>query len=332
MQLDFRVYRRPFRRSLQTHHGTWAVREGIIVKLTDVDGRVGLGEIAPLPNFGSETLEDAMALCQSWPHPVRWEDIRAIPSTHPASQFGLESAWEMLQSSKNRFDGSGVDTAAAHDYCCLLPTGSAAQMAWQQPYDRGDRTFKWKIGVAPISEEMEGFENLVQTLPSDVRLRLDANGGLTLDEAQRWLSVCDRLLDTDSAQVEFLEQPQPPAQFDDMLALSRQYRTAIALDESVATLTQLQTCYQRGWRGPVVIKAAIAGFPSALRRWCQSVDADVVWSSVFETAIARQFILTRLVPTVPQRGRALGFGVTQWFADEGANSSQFDATLLFDDA
>ena len=68
-----------------------------------------------------------------------------------------------------------------------------------------------------------------------------------------------------------------------MSELSNQYSTPLALDESVATLTQMQACYQRGWQGIFVIKPAIAGFPSQLRKFCQEHKIDAVFSSVFET-------------------------------------------------
>jgi len=53
----------------------------------------------------------------------------------------------------------------------------------------------------------------------------------------------------DQVGIEFLEQPLPVAQFDAMLELSDRYSTQLALDESVATLDQLQASYQQGWRG-----------------------------------------------------------------------------------
>jgi o-succinylbenzoate synthase len=194
-----------------------------------------------------------------------------------------------------------------------LPTGSAALSAL--PQEPG--TFKWKIGVAPISQELEVFQALVKALPQQSKLRLDANGGLTEAETERWLQICDRV------GVEFLEQPLSPAQFDLMLDLSQRYETPIALDESVATVAQLEQCYERGWRGIFVVKAAIAGSPLRLRSFCQRHPVDIVWSSVFETAIGQAYIQNCLIPSVPTMGRAIGFGVNHWFND-GLNQMSFE--------
>jgi O-succinylbenzoate synthase len=170
--------------------------------------------------------------------------------------------------------------------------------------------------------------HLMQILPAGSQLRLDANGGLTWDEANRWLELCDRLSNSpDHAQIECVEQPLPVDQFEALLRLSQQYQTPIALDESVATLEQLQTCYQNGWRGIVVIKAAIAGFPSRLRHLCQTYEIDRIWSSVFETAIARQFIFSHLIDVLPPCDRALGFGVRQWFTE--SVNEQFDPDPIY---
>jgi len=286
----------------------------MIVRLINRDGQSSVGEIAPLPEFGSESLSQALEWCQRLPQVIAETDIYGIPSTLPACQFGFESALESLK----RPMGISQDIELEHNplaMCYLLPTGKAVLGAWQMPVQQGNHTLKWKIGVASVDEEIRWLETLMRSLPATVRLRLDANGGLTWDATQRWMEACDRLSFVYPADIEFVEQPLSPAQFEHLLTLSRRYQTPIALDESVATLAQLQACYERGWRGLVVIKAAIAGFPSKLREFCQTHAVDVVWSSVFETAIARQFILKHLVPSLPSRNRALGFGVTQWFAD-----------------
>jgi len=198
-------------------------------------------------------------------------------------------------------------------YSALLPTGAAALQAWQPLWQQGTRTFKWKIGVAPLQAELSGLTQLLQTLPQSAKLRLDANGGLSWNTACQWLDIC-----ADHAQIEFLEQPLPVDQLDAMLKLGDRYPTSIALDESVATLPQLEWCYQQGWRGIFVVKPAIAGSPTRLRQFCQQPHIDVVWSSVFETAIARHYIEHRLIPAlIPGTAqlRPLGFGTRHWFTD-----------------
>jgi O-succinylbenzoate synthase len=336
-QFEFRPYRRQFKRPLSTNHGIWDIREGIILRLTDETGRFSWGEIAPISWFGSETLEQAWDFCQQLPPKITAETIFSIPATLPACQFGFESAWGMgnwewgmgMVGSPLGIRGNGETITAFTPYSLLptpysplptplsplpfsylLPAGKAAFQSWQTLWTQGNRTFKWKIGVASIEEELKVFDELLQALPESVQLRLDANGGLTQQEAKQWLRVADA-----AAMVEFLEQPLPLEQFDAMLEMSRQYSTPIALDESVATLNQLEDCYQRGWRGIFVIKVAIAGYPSRLRQFCQVHEIDAVFSSVFESAIARHAAL-QLAAQLSNPNRAIGFGVNHWFNED----------------
>ena len=324
-RFEFRPYQQRFVRSLFTSHGTWDVREGIILRLRDETGKIGWGEIAPISWFGSETLEQALEFCYELPEEITQEMIFSIPDQLPACQFGFESAWE---TNRLRVRGAcpkgsacpkDIDAKNAKFFCYsgLLPAGEAALEAWQKLWNEGYRTFKWKIAVYPIVQELEILERLTQTLPASAKLRLDANGGLKLKEANLWLRACDNIKANDqlSLEIEFIEQPLSVDQFEAMLELSHDYKTAIALDESVATLNQLARCFKQGWRGIFVIKPGIVGSPSRLRQFCQQHKIDAVFSSVFETAIGRQAAL-QLAAELSQANRAVGFGVNHWFAQE----------------
>lgn len=300
-QFEFRPYQRQFRRSLTSSHGNWNVRQGIIIRLMNA-GKVSWGEIAPLPWFGSETWEQSLSFCQNLPSEITWDIIKAIPDDLPACQFGFESA--ICQESS--LDDEMIT------YSCLLPAGPESLQSWQGFWHRGYRTFKWKIGAFAIAEELKIFAQLTKELPRETKLRLDANGGLTWEEACQWLDACE------GKAVEFMEQPLGVEKFAEMQQLSGQYATPIALDESVATLDRLESCYHRGWRSIFVIKAAIAGSPSRLRQFCQSHPIDIVFSSVMETAIGRNGAL-KLAAELQAGGRAVGFGVQQWFAEKDDN-------------
>ncbi|MBN3922526.1 o-succinylbenzoate synthase [Nostoc sp. NMS4] len=324
-RFEFRPYRRRFLRSLTTNHGNWDIREGIILRLTDESGKVGWGEIAPISWFGSETLEQALDFCHQLPAEITEETIFSISDELPACQFGFESAWEWGSGGDEGDEGGNFITPnfsllTPHSsllYSALLPSGEAALNQWETLWEQGYRTFKWKIGVYAIADELEIFKSLIHTLPAFTKLRLDANGGLSYEEANLWLRTCDNLKVNGELPViiEFIEQPLPVGQFQQMLELSPSYETAIALDESVATLGQLAACYQQGWRGIFVIKPGIVGSPSRLRKFCQQHKIDTVFSSVFETAIARLAAL-QLAAELSQNNRAIGFGIDHFFEQE----------------
>ncbi|HIK33139.1 MAG TPA: o-succinylbenzoate synthase [Oscillatoriales cyanobacterium M59_W2019_021] len=300
---EFKPYCRKFRQPLQTYHGIWETREGIIIRLIDEIGKIYLGEIAPIPWFGSETMSQALDFCQALPSQISSETIFSVPDCLPACQFGFESAIDRDRTTKFANLAQSI----------LLPTGEAALGTLHKtisPKTTNCDTFKWKIGVSEFSTEVRVFDRLIRTLPDTAKLRLDANGGLSWETANRWLEMCDRL-----PQIEFLEQPLGVDRFSEMLALSQQYRTPIALDESVSTLDRIRDCHTRGWRGIFVIKAAIAGSPSQLRAFCKSHAVDSVFSSVFETQIGRKAALN-LASELQVKPRAVGFGISDWFADK----------------
>lgn len=311
-------------RSLATSHGIWDIREGIILSLSDEVGS-GWGEIAPISWFGSETLEQALDFCRQLPEEITAETIFSIPDELSACQFGFESALEGL-GSREWGMGNGVNKSLsvspplrvpASSFSGLLPAGEAALEQWQTLWQQGYRTFKWKIGVNAIAHELKIFELLTHALPTSAKLRLDANGGLSYEEANLWLWTCDNLRanQESSPEIEFIEQPLPVDRLQEMLELNMCYATPIALDESVATFKQLEYCFQEGWRDIFIIKPGIVGSPSRLRKFCQQHKIDAVFSSVFETAIGRQAAL-QLAAELSQHKRAIGFGINHFFEQE----------------
>jgi O-succinylbenzoate synthase len=298
--LDLKTYKRHFKHPLKTNHGIWQTREGMIVTLTDNQGNIGQGEIAPIPWFGSETLLEAWQFCQQFNQQITEKEIFNISADFPACQFGLESALSNL-----KFTGN-PDSFRGLNYSYLLPKNREILELWKLYSNRNIMTFKLKIGLDDYQTEINFLNQLITQIPPDVKLRLDANGGLSLTEAQIWLQEIDHL-----EQIEFLEQPLSPENFEQMLQLSQNYQTPIALDESVANLKQLKDCYAQGWSGIYIIKAAIMGFPSQLESFCENHDLDLVFSSVFETEIARNSVL-KLAKKLSNPNRALGFGVEHW--------------------
>ncbi len=300
-KLHLRPYQRRFIKPLKTSHGLWSVREGLLVGLQQ-ESVIGWGEVAPLPWFGTETLEEAITFCNQLPLSLKQSDIFGIPDTFPACQFGLGSAWDALTHPSPRPSYEPQNVSG------LLPAGEQACSSWSFLWGKGHRTFKWKIGVMGLEPELQIFQRLVAELPERTNLRLDANGGLTLAETQRWLENCDHIT---RINIEYLEQPLPADQFDAMHQLSRESQTSLALDESVATLQQLKHYHELGWLGIMVVKPAIAGYPQALSAFIQSHSIDAVFSSVFETELGRNATL-KLAQDCGNR-RAVGFGVEHLF-------------------
>jgi len=310
-RLSYRRYRLQFLRTARTAHGPWEAREGLLLRLEDEAGRVGYGEVAPLPSFGTETLaeaEGALARLGGTVDPAR---LDGIEERLGCVRFALAAA----RPGSARGSGPGPRVAVA----ALLPAGREALAAADRAAAAGWVAFKWKVGVGGDADEQAILDDLLARLPRGARLRLDANGAWTTRRAGRWLARCaDR-------PIEFVEQPcfagvsageAERRRVDDALrGLAHDYPTAIALDESVTGPASLRSWLEGGWRGVCVVKPALAGAGEDLRALLAGFRADTVFSSALETAVGRQAALRTALQLAGGTPRALGFGVTPLFGD-----------------
>lgn len=306
-KLKFQTYKRSFIKPLRTHHGSWSVREGIIVTLTDAEGNQSSGEIAPLPQFGTERLAAAIALCSDFNNTITEAEILAIPDKFPACQFGFGSALM-------GFDWQPeIKPISPAQLCQLIPETVASRIdatQIQMWLDVGHNTFKVKLPCWNTNDDIACCEKVLSLLPSHAKIRLDANGGLYGDRADTLFQWADS-----QTQIEFIEQPLEPKMWNKILELTYRYKTAIALDESVCTMAKLKNRYWTNSKFIYVVKPAIMGFPFRFREFCdRHPDIELVFSTVFETEIGHQFV-TRLAQTCGNPQRAFGFGGTHWFKD-----------------
>ena len=310
-QLSCRRYRLPFLRPARTAHGPWEERAGLLVRLSDGEGRVGYGEVAPIPWFGSETLEDAEAALVRLGERCDAAALDRIEARLGCVRFALAAA---RASTVPAPAPAGRIPVAA-----LLPAGRDALAAADRAVAAGWVAFKWKVGVGADADEQALLDDLLARLPGPAKLRLDANGAWTAPRAGQWLTRCaDR-------PIEFVEQPclagaaasdAEKRRVDDALrGLAEDYPTPVALDESVSGLAGLRSWLERGWRGVCVIKPALVGTGGDLEALLGRFRADVVFSSALETAVGRQAALRTGFRLAGSSPRALGFGVTPLFRD-----------------
>lgn len=296
---QFRRYCLPLRAPLRTAHGLWTEREGFVVRLEDEAGGVGFGEIAPLPWFGTETQAQAEEVCRKFGDRAGDALLDEVPEKFGCVRFALAQA---------RAGSAVLPPATRLPVAALLPAGRDALPLLRQKLEAGFLAFKWKVGVGDINDELGLLDDLLSHLPAHARLRLDANGGWTRRQAERWLTRCAE------RPVEFVEQPLAPADEDALLGLAGDYPVKLALDESVVRLADARRWQGLGWPGVFVMKPALAGPLQELAEWIRATKADVVISSAIETALGRAEIL-RAVLSQPLTTRALGFGTGEIFGE-----------------
>lgn len=307
--MQFRRYRLPFRTPVRTAHGWWAEREGVLVRLESETGVVGYGEAAPIPWFGTETVDEIETACRELGARVDVERLASVPLRLGCLRNALAVAAAETAGVKNSLAHKTLGVAA------LLPAGRGAIAALGAKAESGFRVFKWKVGVGDVADELALLDDLCAELPNGARLRLDANGAWDRRAAERWLSACA------SRPVEFVEQPiaaEARGAEDSLLGLTQDYPTPIALDESLVGDGDVQRWLGAGWRGVFVVKPTLLADASAVTARLAEANAAVVFSSALETAMGTREAL-RVAFNWPGEPRALGFGVWPLFAD-----TQFD--------
>ncbi|MBS0633173.1 MAG: o-succinylbenzoate synthase [Verrucomicrobia bacterium] len=302
--LQYRRYRLPFRAAVRTAHGVWAEREGLMVRLEDEKGAVGFGEAAPIPWFGTETVDEAEAVLRELGSEVSEEQMAAVPEKVGCLKHALAVARAEFQvrEANNKTEHLGV--------AALLPAGRAALGLVAGKAELGFRMFKWKVGVADAGDELAMLDDLCAALPDGAKLRLDANGAWDRRTAERWLARCTE------RPVEFVEQPCFGTRgADDVLrGLAEDFPTPLALDESLVGEQDIERWLGAGWRGVFVVKHVLLADPPAALARLAAAKATVVFSSALETALGARTAL-RAAFAWPGERRALGFGVWPLFQD-----------------
>lgn len=327
-RLQFRRYQLPFRSPVRTAHGIWATREGVIVRLEDEAGRAGFGEAAPIPEFGTESLDEIEAGCRALGGAVDEHTAAAVPGQLGCLRSALAAARDDVARQREpdvQFEGLAEDRRYAA-IAALLPAGKPALARIAPLAEGGFRVFKWKVGVADISDELALLDDVCAALPAGAKLRLDANGAWDRRRAERWLERCAE------RPVEFVEQPclaqssagaSAVSRTEDLLrGLAEDFPTPIALDESLVGEGDIARWLAAGWPDIFVVKPALLGNAATALDQLAAAKAQVVFSSALETAIGARSAL-RIAFRWPGEWRALGFGVWPLFAD-----SRFDGPHL----
>lgn len=313
---------------VRTAHGPWGEREGVIVRLEDANeggsGAVGFGEAAPIPWFGTETVDEVEAAARAVDEWVEEDALAAVPGRLGCLRNAIAAARDEIRGAP----GGNIPAAELHPIgsgapylavAALLPAGRAALAQIEPRAEAGFRVFKWKVGVGDLADELALLDDVCASLPSGAKLRLDANGAWDRRRAERWLERCAE------RPIEFVEQPiaaDARGASDLLLGLASDYPTPLALDESLVGDRDVETWLGEGWPGVFVIKPALMADVSGSLGRLERARAAVVFSSALETAVGARAALRAAfawpgepVPGGAIRTRAMGMGVWPLFAD-----------------
>lgn len=260
---EFLTVRREFRRPLITGSGQINQVERIILR-TELNGVVGYGEIAPWPNFKTESILKCRKLLEDTQKDLGKliQHIEINKLSFPALRAALSSCrhWSEINEFNKILPCAGLIT-------------QPDEFSIRKKQAEGFLTIKLKIDP---SKNLDYFRDLLEYImrcyPAIV-LRLDANGSFDFEMAQAWVDWVDS-----SPMIEFIEQPLPVGHE----GYQKLNPAKIALDESFLTPAGMK------WTGPIIVKPSLVGDWDEFLKWRESHTGKIVYSSTFETAFGRQ--------------------------------------------
>ena len=251
---------------------TGQIRSGVLIEILDEKGNSGWGDVAPLPLWSQETLEDSLEqfylkeqeiLKLDWSI-ENWTQELTKLKLLPSVSFGLESA---LLSILNPLPKQTVSVSA-------LFMGSPEEILKQANLRQkeGYTSAKLKVGHLPFKEA----SRLIHLLKDQFRLRIDVNRAWTTSDSLQFFSEFP--LDAFDYVEEPFQNPEDLAQFSHSLAVDESFPNDLSLKE-LESLPMLKALIYK----PTIQGGLLHCLP--LQEWAAKRGVSIVLSSSFESDI-----------------------------------------------
>ncbi len=319
-RLRIHPYQLPLRRPWRTSRGPLTTRQGFLVVLEDADA-LGIGDCAPLPMAGTESMQQAQARLLDWQARVQrgdWGHDTLLaglagdwPTPTPSADAAVETA-ALDYAARRRglplratLVDKPSDQVAVNAMLGSLTTLSAA--ALDRAVADGWRCLKLKVGISPVEAEIARLTPLMSALPDGVRFRLDANGAWSPPDAERVIGALA------GSPIDALEEPLATPADPLLAALQTAATFPLALDESLAGHWPIDPA-----RLPVrrlVLKPGVVGGlrPTlALAGRASLAGRQVVLTSLIDSAVGLAAI-AQLAAALPEP-LAHGLATADWLA------------------
>jgi O-succinylbenzoate synthase len=307
--------RMPLVRPFITAHGTEASKEVLLVRAVGADGAEGWGECAALatPGYSAEWVEGAEAVLRRFLVPAALAGRRAGVVGHPMAVAALEAAVLHL-----RLAAAGTTLAAwagavRDRVACGVAVGIPASVDDLLAEVAGfvdDGYQRVKLKVRP-GWDVEPVGAVRSSWP-DLALGVDANGSYGRSDLDGPLSKLDRF---------GLAEIEQPLAADDLVGLAEVARglaTPVCLDESIASVADLETALALGAVDHVNLKPGrVGGVAEALRIHDLALDRGVpLWiGGMIDTGVGKAVnVALAALPGATLPGDLPAS--SRWFADD----------------
>lgn len=244
-----------------------------------LDGASGWGEWSPFLEYPPEVAEPWLrcaeeALAGDWPEPVRG----SVPVNVTVPAVGAERAAEIVRAG-------------------------------------GCRTAKVKVAEPgqSLADDLDRVAAVRAALGADGHVRVDANGGWSVEDAVAAIVALDRA----AGGLEYVEQPT--AAVEDLARVRRRVRVPIAADESIRRAEDPYRVRDLEAADIAVLKVQPLGGVRACLEIAEQIGLPVVVSSALETSvgIAAGVALAAALPSLPH---ACGLATVQLLTADVASA------------
>ena len=241
---------------LSRKYGTVTHSQAVVVRVHTACGLVGLGEADPLPPFTEESWAGVMGTLEHVLAPLLiGEDPRDIVRNNTLfdgilhgnnlAKGALDMAlWDLLGKSLDvpvwRLLGGKLRDRVP----VLWPFGSGTPAQDLERIEakraEGYGTFMIKMGALPIETEIERAHAIEQQYGDSIHWNVDANQGWDLTMALKFMDA------TRGCRMDFVEQPVPRGQLEQLRVLRGRATHPISADEGVQTASEALALAQAG--------------------------------------------------------------------------------------
>lgn len=322
MQNSLRPYLLHFRTPFKTSKQLYSQKKGFHLIIKDRSGFEGIGDIAPLPEFGTEdynqakkTIIDFLLKYQQtlkFKSPLQLDEQLKHLNDFPASRCGLEHALLNLYTNKYNVPLAQFFGMKQHK---SIPVNATIGMLSEEDsintirkfLEQGFDTIKLKIGRQNPDDDIAIIKAIRNSIDNDFKLRLDANGAFDTEQAITLVSACNDL------KIEYIEQPV--SNLLDFTKIKDHTDIPLAADESIISYKHAKAAVEHAMTDIIIIKPpTIGGIIPAIKISNLNPNVQLVVTTSFESPLGKAYnvLLASMLP----EGVAHGL-YTESFFDQG---------------
>lgn len=310
LRAEWCKYRLDFKFLAKTSRESMLYKDTYFVRLYDESSpeKYGVGECGLFKGLSADDVagyEDVLtSVCQNPEGPL--PQMSSIV-------MGFETAFRDLAGGSRRviYDSEWLDGRRGIEINGLIWMGDKQLMfeRVREKIDAGFKVLKLKIGGIDFDEELDILAHIRrQFSPSDLTIRLDANGSFSVGNA------LDRLDRLSRYAIHSIEQPIKAGQIAEMARICRRSPIDIALDEELIGMTsdeRKQALLNEIRPRYIILKPTLCGGFAEADRWIASADSlGIGWwaTSALESNIGLNAIAQWLAAKDSALPQGLGTG------------------------